>query len=175
MSFYKEFLVSLGLEGTKRRPRYESIFPIFKGIFSQEQWSFMWRNPDIEPGNLQEMVLFFVEILQESKRATGQDGRMGGGGLGNGAVLSSRKERPSIKVLRANALDSLATLSRGMGCGSPASSLLPGLLALSHPPFPSQVCPCKEPWHYPSQPGLFCCWLLKLKSFIVYISQRWHN
>lgn len=97
MSFYEEFLVSLGLEETKRRPRYESIFPIFKGI-SQEHGSYTWRNPDIESGSFQEMVLFFVEILQENTGATGQGGRTGGGGLGDGVVFSSRKERPSIKV-----------------------------------------------------------------------------
>lgn len=55
----------------------------------------------------------------------------------------------------------------------PQASLPPEISPPTEPPtFPSQPRPCKFPRHYSFHPGLFCCWLLKLKPFMVYISQR---
>lgn len=57
--------------------------------------------------------------------------------------------------------------------GQSPASVQSSLLSESRLPFPSQPCPCKFSQHYSSQ--LFCCWLLKWKPFMMYISQRWHN
>ena len=63
-------------------------------------------------------------------------------GWGMGLCSAPGRRDHQSRSLGANALDSGATLSRGMGRGSPESSLLPGRLALSYPLSPSQLCPC---------------------------------